>query len=245
VTYPGSNSTPELSQLNREFHPRGMFRQLAFTNKICSNFDYWNTPSVLEIAIGRYYKFMSLISDNKSGKMLVPTLDIDLVWHCHQTLVDDYTQFTRALVGRLVDHDDDISSDEGNSGYTRTYMKWSKRYGEAYSNSPPLFNDYRSTESLRCIDPTYYYNWRKYSNPKSDIPVAVAIPTVSPHCVIGVPVSDGQYDPGNNISELLQRLNPRCYRRDATRILNERGYGGGGCGIYFTDFAAGCATSGT
>ena len=41
----------------------GMYRQLDFVNKICSNYDYWNSAEVVATAVTRYTKFMSLMAD--------------------------------------------------------------------------------------------------------------------------------------------------------------------------------------
>lgn len=40
---------------------KGMYVQLDFVNKICSNYDYWSETSVLRGSIARYEKFMTLM----------------------------------------------------------------------------------------------------------------------------------------------------------------------------------------
>lgn len=43
-----------------------------------------------------------------SGVQLVPTLDIDLLWHCHQLCTLEYRQDCQAVFGHLIGHDDNI-----------------------------------------------------------------------------------------------------------------------------------------
>ena len=62
---------------------KGMYRQLDFINKICTNFQYWNNETIINASIVRYFKFMDLIRTTATSKTLVPTMDIDLVWHTH------------------------------------------------------------------------------------------------------------------------------------------------------------------
>ena len=114
---------------------QGMYRQLDFTNKLCSNYAYWTHPAVLDAAIARYDMFLRIVPSAK-GKMLVPTLDIDLAWHAHQQADDAYQRYTKAICGSVLNHDDDITGGDTSHGYTRAFMKWSQRYGEAISVAP-------------------------------------------------------------------------------------------------------------
>ena len=97
---------------------KGMYRQLAFVNKVCNNFDYWNSREVLELSIERYEKFVHLMKVHPR-KTLVPTMDIDLVWHTHQTDPVNYCQYTSAVLGRVLNHDDTIGSEDLKKGYAR------------------------------------------------------------------------------------------------------------------------------
>ena len=97
---------------------KGMYRQLSFVNKICSNFDYWNSRDVLNASVARYEKFIHLMKFHRR-KTLVPTLDIDLVWHTHQTDPANYCQYTAAVLGRVLNHDDNIGSGDLGKGYAR------------------------------------------------------------------------------------------------------------------------------
>jgi len=94
---------------------QGMYRQLSFVNKICSNYEYWTNKEVIAASVARYYKFVPLIACHR-GKTLVPTMDIDLVWHTHQTDPVNYNNYTTSILGRLLNHDDTIGSDDLGKG---------------------------------------------------------------------------------------------------------------------------------
>ncbi|KDO31102.1 hypothetical protein SPRG_04241 [Saprolegnia parasitica CBS 223.65] len=69
----------------------GMFRQLRFLETIGREIDYWSDPAVLRASIERYERFMALTSPSP----LVPTVDIDLVWHAHLTQPKRYAHLER------------------------------------------------------------------------------------------------------------------------------------------------------
>ena len=58
-------------------------------------------PAWVERAVARYGQFLLLARDNP-GQVVVPTLDIDLVWHAHMLSPDDYADDCRAVVGRVL-----------------------------------------------------------------------------------------------------------------------------------------------
>ncbi|KAG9406324.1 hypothetical protein AC1031_002644 [Aphanomyces cochlioides] len=72
---------------------KAMIRQLDFINKICPNYNYWSHAEVLQASIVRYHKFMHLMKIKKATDVLVPTADIDLVWHTHQADAPAYENF--------------------------------------------------------------------------------------------------------------------------------------------------------
>jgi hypothetical protein len=67
----------------------------------------------IERAVERYCSFLELARDNAMAQfherqMLVPTLDIDLIWHVHQLSPLDYREDCNEIVGRLLHHDTGI-----------------------------------------------------------------------------------------------------------------------------------------
>jgi hypothetical protein len=111
---------------------QGMYRQLLFINKICgnyicSNYEYWIDPKIIEASIERYHKFLNLIAihNRRSYKVLVPTMDIDLIWHTHQTNHNGYYQYTNSLLGKVLNHNDNIGTDNLKKGKKILYVyKW-------------------------------------------------------------------------------------------------------------------------
>ncbi|CAI7566607.1 unnamed protein product [Penicillium manginii] len=78
----------------------------------------------------RYLKFLQLIKESKST--LVPTLDIDLLWHTHQLSPAAYNKYCETHVGRRVNHVDTIHTASRSTGEDDTARLWAIRYGESY-----------------------------------------------------------------------------------------------------------------
>lgn len=74
-----------------------MYRHLSFIMKVCENVEYWRDTDVITESIKRYQKFM-MLKRKYSGKLLVPTLDIELVWRAHQTQPHTYVRWALAFI---------------------------------------------------------------------------------------------------------------------------------------------------
>jgi hypothetical protein len=211
---------------------KGMFRQLDFINKICGNYEYWTNSNVILSSIERYQKFLSLMKLH-STKMLVPTLDIDLVWHTHQTFnPTEYRNYTKRVVGKVVDHDDTVSHEDLTKAYARTFIFWSKAFNESYSAHAPDRTAWQKNHAASSIlMPPYglyrLYVWKKHSSVDkhvSNIPEATLVPTTESLSVIGTPVHEKKAQAQNSNSN---------NNVSSCAIV----VAGGGCG-------GGCATSG-
>jgi hypothetical protein len=88
-------------------------------------------PGTLRRAIDRYGKFLGLIRLNPD-MMVVPTLDIDLVWHTHQCSGASYTYDMLELTGQFVNHDDKLGKPVLGSGMAETKRLYRIHYGEDY-----------------------------------------------------------------------------------------------------------------
>ena len=228
---------------------KGMYRQLDFINKICVNFQYWNDEAIISASIARYFKFMQLMKTFGKKKMLVPTMDIDLVWHTHQTYSHDYIQCCNRHIHRVIDHDDTIPGEDLHKGYTRTFISWSRAYHEAYSSHPPDYTAWRRNHTSFCSLFGLYREilWIRHSStvrPGQQIPVAVSVPAaeesrtvVKPVCVVATPVYDSTYRPDNNLTTIIAPVMAVSYYDNGTNGNNrqQNGCGGGGCGL------SGCA----
>eukprot|EP01100_Stratorugosa_tubuloviscum_P002864 TRINITY_DN1677_c0_g1_i2.p1 TRINITY_DN1677_c0_g1~~TRINITY_DN1677_c0_g1_i2.p1 ORF type:complete len:140 (+),score=61.44 TRINITY_DN1677_c0_g1_i2:581-1000(+) len=61
------------------------------------------------------------------GQMLVPTLEIDLVWHSHLFCPKVYKKDVIKITGRMINHDDSVESDNLNHGFAFTQELWNSR----------------------------------------------------------------------------------------------------------------------
>lgn len=86
--------------------------------------------TVLE-AISRYEKFLDMFQ--YVNFPLVPTLDIDLVWHTHQLSQIPYYEYTRFKVGKVLKHDDKIEENRLNKGFEHTCAKFKSVFKQDYS----------------------------------------------------------------------------------------------------------------
>ncbi|KAF7555995.1 hypothetical protein G7Z17_g1719 [Cylindrodendrum hubeiense] len=109
-------------------------RQAAFVDKM--HRQLWiRSPAVadtIQRATERYEQFLKLFR-LCPGQMLVPTLDIDLVWHTHQLSAQDYAAAMLSRTGRFIDHDDKLGKPTLNDALEETVKLFSIHFGHSYS----------------------------------------------------------------------------------------------------------------
>eukprot|EP00494_Astrolonche_serrata_P031555 UN31824 len=89
----------------------------------------WRSENFVNRKIEQYLKFLHICS---LGGHSVPTLDIDFVWHLHQSFPKKYEVDTLYLCGRIINHDDNISDDKLAEQLKATQEMWEKEYKEVY-----------------------------------------------------------------------------------------------------------------
>ncbi|XP_076881936.1 glycine-rich domain-containing protein 1-like [Bidens hawaiensis] len=112
-------------------------RQSSFFHKVsCSIF---KEDLYLEEAVKRYKGFLHLVSKNMEKKLdnpVVPTYDIDLIWHTHQLSPRSYCKDAINLVGQVLHHDDnDTDQSKGGMldvGIKTTTQQWKEMFGSEY-----------------------------------------------------------------------------------------------------------------
>ncbi|CAG8761709.1 43992_t:CDS:2, partial [Gigaspora margarita] len=104
-----------------------VIRQREFTHKMVDN--AWAQATI------RYHKFLLLQKD--VGKLLVPTLDIDLCWHTHMLYATLYRNFTKKHMNRIINHDDTLSKSILSNGFAETSSAWYKKFKEPYTCEHP------------------------------------------------------------------------------------------------------------
>ncbi|CAJ0550624.1 Ff.00g105540.m01.CDS01 [Fusarium sp. VM40] len=109
-------------------------RQRVFVQKM--NAHLWiRSPALqgtLKRAVERYDRYLQLFR-LYPGKMLVPTLDIDLVWHTSQLSPAAYKASVEARCGRFINHDDKIAKHKLVVGNDETQNLYRIRFGLEYS----------------------------------------------------------------------------------------------------------------
>ncbi|KZL83637.1 chloroperoxidase-like protein [Colletotrichum incanum] len=108
-------------------------RQLSFSVKM-SHHAWLRSPSLastLTQSQTRYARFFHLIAAHP-GTVMVPTLDIDLVWHTHQLSPARYLAYSKRATGKLVDHDDEIEDERLGELAGDMQGLWASTFGEGY-----------------------------------------------------------------------------------------------------------------
>jgi hypothetical protein len=67
-----------------------------------------------------------------SKTTVVPTLDIDLIWHTHQCTAKHYGQAMKVLAGKFVNHDDTIEKPQLGDGFAETRRLYCVYFGQEY-----------------------------------------------------------------------------------------------------------------
>lgn len=137
ATAPDFQFTGKTGPVKFEFDlEAALHRQFSFATKMVQ-YAWHRGPDIdgtLSRATGRYHKFFALLNANRSAKTkVVPTVDIDLVWHTHQLSPARYRAFSRLRAdGRFVGHDDNMSSQLLLDSFAATEALHRRLFGEEY-----------------------------------------------------------------------------------------------------------------
>ncbi|KAJ5154608.1 Protein of unknown function DUF1399 [Penicillium coprophilum] len=108
-----------------------VIRQGTFVDKM-DNIGWIHSPSLrstMSHFINKYGVFFQIMIKNK-GHAVVPTLDIDLIWHTHQLSPARYYAFSTAQTdGVFVNHDDKIDEIRLNDAFAWTSKQYQKLTG--------------------------------------------------------------------------------------------------------------------
>ncbi|KAL7267868.1 hypothetical protein RUND412_009527 [Rhizina undulata] len=97
----------------------------------CVYVDADNKMGTLKRAIGRYVRFFELFK-RYPGRTMVPTLDVDVVWHSQQLSPMVYRLWCGEAAGRYIDHDDKLAEDVLEDGFGDTRKLWREEFREEY-----------------------------------------------------------------------------------------------------------------
>ncbi|CAK9206020.1 unnamed protein product [Sphagnum troendelagicum] len=96
----------------------------------------------LQSAAQRYKGFLYLFTRN-NGTFLVPTYDVDIMWHAHQRSATAYSRDCISILKWVLEHDD-TDSDRGegqklNTGFKDTCKLWENTYGTIYVKAGAMY----------------------------------------------------------------------------------------------------------
>lgn len=130
--------------------------------------DQWRKPAVVQQMIRRYYRFMQLKASLPSNLLLIPTLDIEIIWQTHLLRPSMYRDDCVRLFHRVIDHSlltDDLEQFLKDQAFVDTCRLYKERYGEEYCpkptpemqrNKPPKYQ-HHVFSPLQCLIPVYSY----------------------------------------------------------------------------------------
>ncbi|KAG6557048.1 hypothetical protein Mapa_000974 [Marchantia paleacea] len=120
---------------------------------------WFTEDGFLEVALQRYKGYLYMIQQSLKARkengppvFLVPTYDIDLMWHSHQLHPSAYTRDTTALIGRLLDHDDSDSDrsvgKKLHNGFLETCNRWWATFGTVYERAGSMYRGPEPRDAL-------------------------------------------------------------------------------------------------
>jgi hypothetical protein len=97
----------------------------------------------LEESVARYELMLRLMKDNPT-QFIVPTYDIDNIWHTHLAFPCRYIADCRRLAGRPINHDDDVGHDRSATSFlrassTQTAKLWQSSFGTAWRKEGAMY----------------------------------------------------------------------------------------------------------
>ncbi|GLJ07471.1 hypothetical protein SUGI_0067860 [Cryptomeria japonica] len=130
---------------------QAVYNQKKFYHQVCE--PHMIDDQYLKHAVERYKAFLYLIEKcsrelNMHCPLLVPTCDIELIWHTHQLKVEAYREDMIKVVGRVLHLD---GTSEGMSmrqrldeGFKQTQDLWEKIFGFTYERAGATYKCYKS-----------------------------------------------------------------------------------------------------
>ncbi|KAK6887433.1 Glycine-rich domain-containing protein 1, partial [Candida tropicalis] len=113
-----------------------VIRQGSFVEKM-NKLNWLNSPlrnEGLSESLVRYRRFFELLTEKTLNRMLVPTLDIDFMWHTHQLSLYGYIRDCKSSpCQRVIDHNDKVGQKPLDDGFAFTSKLYKLKFKEEYS----------------------------------------------------------------------------------------------------------------
>ena len=125
--------------------------------------EQWQQPVVFKQMAQRYYRFMELKSSYPPDILLIPTLDIEMIWQTHLLRPEVYKNDCLRLFGLVIDHSlilNNIDRTFKKEAFFDTCQLYQERFGDQYC-SLPVENKVASncSHSLRESSSYNYNEW--------------------------------------------------------------------------------------
>jgi hypothetical protein len=101
----------------------------------------WQGSLVLKQMIQRYYRFMQLKASQPTNLLLIPTLDIEIVWQTHLLRPEMYQNDCLRLFRRVIDHSLIINGIEQfykEQAFLDTCQLYEQKFSEKYCSLPSI-----------------------------------------------------------------------------------------------------------
>jgi hypothetical protein len=120
----------------------------------------WQNPAVFKQMIQRYYRFMQLKASNPSNILLIPTLDIEMIWQTHLLRPEMYRNDCLRLFRRIIDHSlimkNEIEQFFKEQAFLDTCQLYADKFGEKYSSEKEVASKSSDDHIYSYWDKTYF-----------------------------------------------------------------------------------------
>jgi hypothetical protein len=125
----------------------------------------WRQSNIIKQMITRYYRFMQLKATCPKNILLIPTLDIEIIWQTHLLRPLMYRNDCMRLFHETIDHSlltNDIEQFLKEQAFIDTCKLYEERFGEQYcplpqAKEPPPKYEHHLFSRSKCLIPVYSY----------------------------------------------------------------------------------------
>ncbi|UJR07065.1 hypothetical protein I4U23_011353 [Adineta vaga] len=114
---------------------------ISLSEKTAAFLKQWFSPSILKQMIQRYYRFMQLKAYHPANTLLIPTLDIEIIWQTHLLRPEMYEKDCIRLFRRMIDHSlvlNEVESYFKRQAFIDTCQLYEEKFGEKYCTLPKI-----------------------------------------------------------------------------------------------------------
>ena len=97
----------------------------------------------LEESVMRYKSMLQLMKDHPT-QFIVPTYDIDNIWHTHLAFPSSYHEYCIEMTGHKIHHDDDVGNDRSPGSFllastAKTEQLWQSTFGSSWRKKGAMY----------------------------------------------------------------------------------------------------------